>query len=133
MLIVTHDLQEAADLCDEVALLDAGRVLAQGEVPALVASLCGTEAEVVVVTAPGARGHDALSAEGFVAAAEGEWSRHRRRVGRRDGGPRAPARRARRAGGRDCACAGPRWRARWRRPCATRRRRARRTTRETRP
>jgi len=75
VLLVTHDLQEAADLCDEVTLLDAGRVLAQGAVPALVASLCGTETELVVMTAPGARGQDALTAGGFVAAAEGQWSR----------------------------------------------------------
>ena len=75
VLIVTHDLQEAADLCDEVALLDQGRVLAQGDVPALVASLCGTQAEVVVMTAPGADAAQVMTREGFVAASDGEWSR----------------------------------------------------------
>ena len=75
VLLVTHDLQEAAALCDEVALLDRGRVLARGAVAALVATLCGAHAEVVVMTAPGARVDDTLAEEGFVAAAAGEWSR----------------------------------------------------------
>jgi len=75
VLLVTHDLQEAAALCDEVALLARGRVLARGDVPTLVATLCGTHAEVVVMTLPGARVDDALTGEGFVAAAAGEWSR----------------------------------------------------------
>ena len=75
VLLVTHDLQEAAALCDEVALLARGRVLARGDVPTLVATLCGSQTEVVVMTAPGARVGDALTGEGFVAAAAGEWSR----------------------------------------------------------
>jgi len=58
-----------------VALLARGRVLARGDVPTLVATLCGTHAEVVVMTLPGARVDDALTGEGFVAAAAGEWSR----------------------------------------------------------
>ncbi len=75
VLMVTHDLQEAADLCDEVALLDRGRVLAHGDVPALVASLCGTQAEIVVMTAPGGDADHVMTREGFVATADGEWSR----------------------------------------------------------
>ncbi len=75
VLIVTHDLQEAAALCDDVVLLDAGAVLARGTVPALVASWCGTAPEVVVVPVSGAPVDEALGAEGFVAAGDGAWSR----------------------------------------------------------
>jgi ABC-2 type transport system ATP-binding protein len=75
VLLVTHDLQEAADLCDEVALLDAGAVLAHGDVPALVASLCGKQSEIVVVTAPGAPAGAVMTREGFADAGAGLWSR----------------------------------------------------------
>ncbi len=75
VLIVTHDLHEAGGLCDEVALIDAGRVVAHGDVPSLVSSLCGTQAEVVVLTEPGARADTVLTREGFVATSDGEWSR----------------------------------------------------------
>ncbi len=75
ILVVTHDLHEAAELCDDVAVLDAGRVLALGDIPTLVASQCGTQAEVVVITAPGARADAVLTSEGFVASADDEWSR----------------------------------------------------------
>lgn len=75
VLIVTHDLHEAGALCDEVALIDAGRVLACGDVPTLVSSLCGTQAEVVVLTDPGAGANAVLTREGFVATSAGEWSR----------------------------------------------------------
>lgn len=75
VLIVTHDLHEAASLCDDVVLLGAGRVLAHGDVPTLVSSLCGLQAELVVLTQPGARVDTVLTREGFVAVADGEWSR----------------------------------------------------------
>ena len=75
VLIVTHDLHEAASLCDDVVLLGAGRVLAHGDVPTLVSSLCGLQAELVVLTQPGARVDTVLTQEGFVAVADGEWSR----------------------------------------------------------
>ncbi len=75
VLIVTHDLQEAAELCDEVALIEAGAVLARGTVAALIAAWCGSTSEIVVVPVPGASVDRVLTAEGFVAAGDGAWSR----------------------------------------------------------
>ncbi len=75
VLIVTHDLQEAAELCDDVVVLESGRVLAHGPVPALVAQWSGAAPEVVVVPVPGAPAADALAAEGFVDGGDGAWSR----------------------------------------------------------
>ncbi len=75
VLLVTHDLHEAAGLCDEVVVLESGRVLAHGSVPALVASWCGATAEVVVMPVPGAPVDEALGDEGFVNGGDGGWSR----------------------------------------------------------
>jgi len=75
VLIVTHDLQEASELCDDVVVLESGRVLAHGPVTALVAAWCGAASEVVVMPVPGAPVDAALAAEGFVDGGDGAWSR----------------------------------------------------------
>lgn len=75
MLIVTHDLQEAAELCDDVVVMAAGAVLAHGNVAALIRTWCGSAPELVVVPVPGAAAEAALLAAGFVAAGDGAWSR----------------------------------------------------------
>ncbi|MEP7116020.1 MAG: ABC transporter ATP-binding protein [Acidobacteriota bacterium] len=75
VLLVSHDLHEAAELCDEVALMAEGVVLARGGVATLVATLCGTQAELVVLAAPDVAGDAVLAHAGFVNDDAGVWSR----------------------------------------------------------
>ncbi|MET0555726.1 MAG: ABC transporter ATP-binding protein [Vicinamibacteria bacterium] len=52
LLLATHDLDQAAELCDEVALLVDGRIRAQGTTAELVAQAFGTARELTVALAP---------------------------------------------------------------------------------
>jgi ABC-2 type transport system ATP-binding protein len=51
VLLSTHDLEEAAQLCDRVAVLDAGRIVAEGA-PAELIGRARTPSQVTVRTAP---------------------------------------------------------------------------------
>ena len=51
ILLSTHDLHEAAEMCDRVAILDAGRIVAAGPPSELIAR-AGAPAQVLVRTAP---------------------------------------------------------------------------------
>jgi ABC-2 type transport system ATP-binding protein len=48
ILYTTHYIQEAEQLCDRVAIMDGGRILACDDVPRLVASVSGTTLEVTL-------------------------------------------------------------------------------------
>jgi lipooligosaccharide transport system ATP-binding protein len=50
ILLTTHYMEEAAQLCDRLIIMDAGRIVAEGEATALIASRVG--AEVVEVHLP---------------------------------------------------------------------------------
>jgi len=52
LFLTTHYMEEASQLCDRVAVLDLGRMLAEGEPAALVRERVGEE--VVEIRAPGA-------------------------------------------------------------------------------
>jgi ABC-2 type transport system ATP-binding protein len=74
MLLATHDLDEAATMCDAVVVLAAGRVVAAGSVAALLARAFDAARELVVTVEPPV--HAAvLEAEGFVAATGADWVR----------------------------------------------------------
>ena len=62
-------------MCDDVALMDAGAVIARGAVAALVATLCGPQAELVVIAAADVAGDAVLARAGFVNGGAGVWSR----------------------------------------------------------
>lgn len=51
VLLSTHDLEEAAQLCDRVAVLDAGRIVAEAA-PAELIGRARTPSQVIVRTAP---------------------------------------------------------------------------------
>ena len=51
VLLSTHDMEEAAKLCDRVAILDRGRIVAEAPPPELIAR-AAVLAQVVVRTAP---------------------------------------------------------------------------------
>jgi len=51
VLLSTHDLEEAGELCDQVAILDRGRIIAVAP-PALLISRSHTPARVIVRTVP---------------------------------------------------------------------------------
>ena len=41
VVLVTHDVEEAEQLCDRIALMDQGSIVAEGTPPALVEALGG--------------------------------------------------------------------------------------------
>ncbi len=75
LLIATHDADEAATLCDEVAIMRSGRVIAQDTVPALVSRVFGDARQVAVTletpVPPAARA--CLAAAGFRSATDGQF------------------------------------------------------------
>jgi ABC-2 type transport system ATP-binding protein len=77
VLIATHDLDEATHLCDEVAVMAGGTVLARDAVPALISRTVGSGREVTI-TLTGDPGPDAsavLDAEGFWPVGARQWTR----------------------------------------------------------
>lgn len=74
VLLVSHDLDEAAARCDRLVVMHGGRVVADDTAAALVARHCHAGGDIVVVpddgvdTAP-------LVARGFTAALDGAWHR----------------------------------------------------------
>ena len=42
VVLVTHDVEEAEQLCDRIALMDQGSIVAEGTPPALVEALGGS-------------------------------------------------------------------------------------------
>ncbi len=53
VLLSTHDLEEAAHLCDRVAILDGGRIMAEAPPAELIRSVRGRRRRVIVRTEPG--------------------------------------------------------------------------------
>jgi ABC-2 type transport system ATP-binding protein len=74
MLLATHDLDEAAAVCDAVVVLAGGRVVAAGSVAELLARAFDSARELVVTVAPPVPS-GVLEAEGFVVAAGDDWVR----------------------------------------------------------
>ncbi|MCC7009859.1 MAG: ABC transporter ATP-binding protein [Acidobacteria bacterium] len=52
VLLTTHDIEEAEALCDRIAIIDHGRVVATGTPGDLIARSTGTTAVTVVTTSP---------------------------------------------------------------------------------
>jgi ABC-2 type transport system ATP-binding protein len=77
VLIATHDLDEAAHLCDEVAVMADGAVLACDSIPAIITRTLGTGREVTLTVAgdPGPDALAVLDTEGFCAVGERQWVR----------------------------------------------------------
>ena len=75
LLIATHDADEAAVLCDEVAVMVNGRVVAQAPIAHLVRDVFGDRREVsLVIEPPVSPACDALLRhERFQPAGEGRW------------------------------------------------------------
>lgn len=75
LLIATHDADEAAALCDEVAIMRSGQVIAQDGVAALVSRVFGRSREVGLVletpVPPAAQAH--LAAAGYTPSADGRF------------------------------------------------------------
>jgi ABC-2 type transport system ATP-binding protein len=74
MLLATHDLDEAAAVCEAVVVLTRGRVVAAGSVAALLARAFDGDRELVVTVEPPVR-VAVLEAEGFVPATGADWVR----------------------------------------------------------
>lgn len=74
MLLATHDLDEAAAMCESVVVLADGRVVAAGSVAALLARAFDTARELVV-TAEAPVPAAVLHAEGFVFSTGTDWVR----------------------------------------------------------
>jgi ABC-2 type transport system ATP-binding protein len=51
VLLSTHDLEEATQLCDQIAILDHGRIIAVAP-PAELIARAGTPAQIIVRTTP---------------------------------------------------------------------------------
>jgi ABC-2 type transport system ATP-binding protein len=51
VLLSTHDLEEAAQLCDQVAIMDGGRIIAAGP-PAELIDRCSALSRIIVRTSP---------------------------------------------------------------------------------
>jgi lipooligosaccharide transport system ATP-binding protein len=67
ILLTTHYMEEAATLCDRLIIMDGGRIVAEGDAKALIASRVGTE--VIEVHLP-----DDADAEAVVARlGDGPW------------------------------------------------------------
>ena len=75
LLMATHDADEAAVLCEEVAVMAGGRVVVQSPVDELVRDTCGSEPEVsLVFEQPMPASADALlRAEQFRLVGDGRW------------------------------------------------------------
>jgi ABC-2 type transport system ATP-binding protein len=52
ILLATHNLQEAEELCHRLAVLDRGRILRQGSVAVITGNLPGRDQYVLMVTGP---------------------------------------------------------------------------------
>ena len=52
ILLATHNLQEAEEMCDRLAVLDRGRILRQGSVTGITADLPGRDCYVLTVAGP---------------------------------------------------------------------------------
>lgn len=74
VLLVTHDLDEAAAAADRVVVLHDGRVVADEAPDALIAAHCPPGGAIVVVPDEGAD-LSPLSADGFTASLDGQWQR----------------------------------------------------------
>jgi ABC-2 type transport system ATP-binding protein len=76
ILIVTHDLDQAADLADRVGFLCEGRLVMEGEPAALIQRTFGDQMEIEVETAhaPDPAQAVALAAEGLTKDRGGGWT-----------------------------------------------------------
>ncbi|MFN7978782.1 MAG: ABC transporter ATP-binding protein [Vicinamibacterales bacterium] len=74
VLLVTHDLDEAATSADRVVVLHEGRVVADEPPAALVAAHCPSGGAIVVVPDDGAD-VTPLTMDGFSQALDGQWQR----------------------------------------------------------
>jgi ABC-2 type transport system ATP-binding protein len=72
VLLTTHDLDQAAELCDRVGILIDGRIRAEGSVRELIAELFGAGQELMVVLAhePCAEGMSVLGSVGLEASSD---------------------------------------------------------------
>jgi lipooligosaccharide transport system ATP-binding protein len=71
ILLTTHYMEEAAQLCDRLVIMDAGRIVAEGTAEALIAAHVGSE--VIEVHLDGAPQAAAIAAE----LARGPWRTER--------------------------------------------------------
>lgn len=94
VLLVTHDLDEAAAAADRVVVLHEGRVVADQAPDALVAAQCPPGGAIVVVPDDGSD-LSQLAHDGFTASLDGQWQRPE---GPTPTDPRALERRLRAAG-----------------------------------
>lgn len=76
VLLATHELDEAADTCDVLAVMDAGAVVACDAVAPLLAAYAPSDGEVVVVldAEPDPATAARLRQDGFVALGGREWA-----------------------------------------------------------
>lgn len=74
VLLVSHDLDEAAARCDRLVVMHGGRVVADDTAAALVAQYCHTGGDIVVVPDDGVDAAP-LVARGFAVAPDGAWHR----------------------------------------------------------
>ncbi len=74
VLLVSHDLDDAAARCDRLVVMHGGRVVADDTAAALVARHCHAGGDIVVVPDDGVDAA-ALIAHGFTAAPDGAWHR----------------------------------------------------------
>ena len=75
VLVATHDLHDAATLCDSVVVMAGGVVVANDRVPALVAREFRGGRELAVVLEAGAAVDVEMTREGFTRVARDEWVR----------------------------------------------------------
>ena len=75
VLYTSHYMEEVQALCDRVAIMDGGRIVAHGTIPELLAGRAGAAALVVEIELAGVVGDDAIGAALVAAAAHGEASR----------------------------------------------------------
>jgi ABC-2 type transport system ATP-binding protein len=77
MLLTTHDLEQAEELADRVAVMDEGRVRAEGRLAGLVETYFGDGKELTVTldAAPGPRARELVESEGLAPTAdEAVWT-----------------------------------------------------------
>jgi ABC-2 type transport system ATP-binding protein len=67
ILLTTHDLDQAEELADRVAVISNGRILAQGEAASLVSDVFGAAKELIMTFAsePESPGLDFLDSQGL--------------------------------------------------------------------